>query len=87
VTAAIGRIPDHKALGLGAAGLSADTVRDRLALIATVDPEHARTITEELMTEALKLIADGYPTAARLAAETLTICSLVPSGYAAGWMA
>jgi hypothetical protein len=39
------------------------------------------------MTNALRMISDGYPTAAKLAAETLTICSGAPAaGYAPGWL-
>jgi hypothetical protein len=86
MNAAVSHLPSWRALGLGADDLTSHIARDRLAAIALTDPAHARMLTAELMECALALIADGYPTSAKLAAETLTICAGSPSGYAAGWM-
>jgi anti-sigma factor RsiW len=67
--------------------LTAEIARDRLTAIAADDPDAAAELAAELMTNALRMISDGYPTAAKLAAETLTICSGAPAaGYAPGWL-
>jgi hypothetical protein len=62
-------------LGLGAQKTTPEEVRDRLAAIGQADPERGHSLADELMRCALQLIADGHPTAATLARDTLTVIS------------
>jgi hypothetical protein len=61
------------ALGLGTQGLTPERVRERLAVLAVLDPELARSLADELAVCALRLVASGHPRGAELARDTLVV--------------
>lgn len=67
-------MPAH-VLGLGAPGLTPETVRDRLAQVGRHDPEAGHALADELAVTALRRIAEGVPNPSKYAADALTVLS------------
>lgn len=76
-------IPAHvlHELGVTSRGLSAETVRDRLATLRREDRELADSIAGQLAVCALRLIANGHPRGVELAADALTVVDARPSRW------